>query len=129
MTELERLRVDRWLWCARFYKTRALASKEVNGGKVHVNGQRVKSSCMLKVGDQLKITKGIYELIIDVLRLLEKRGSAKVAVLMYCETDESIATRDRINELNKISRQHLEAPKRKPDKRQRRELLKVRNKD
>ncbi|VAW74891.1 Ribosome-associated heat shock protein implicated in the recycling of the 50S subunit (S4 paralog) [hydrothermal vent metagenome] len=129
MTELEKLRVDRWLWCARFYKTRALASKEVNGGKIHVNGHRVKSSFMLKVGDQLKITKGIYELIIDVLLLQGKRGAAKVAVLMYSETEESIATRDRINELNKISGQHLESPKRKPDKRQRRELIKVRHKD
>jgi len=129
MALLEKLRVDRWLWCARFYKTRALASKEVNGGKVHVNGNRVKSSFMLKVGDQLKITKGLHELVVDVLLLEGKRGSAKVAVLMYEESAESIAERERISELNKISRQHMESPKRKPDKRQRRELMKVRNKD
>jgi len=129
MASLDKLRVDRWLWCARFFKTRALASKEVNGGKVHVNGRRVKSSFMLKVGDQLKITKGIHEIIVDVLEIEGKRGSAKVAVLMYVETEDSIESRERINELNKISRQHLESPKRKPDKRQRRELMKIRNKD
>lgn len=129
MALLEKLRVDRWLWCARFYKTRALASKEVNGGKIHVNGNRVKSSFMLKVGDQLKITKGLYEHVVNVLQIEGKRGSAKIAVLMYEETGESIAERERINELNKLSRQHLESPKRRPDKRQRRELMKVRNKD
>ncbi len=129
MASLDKLRVDRWLWCARFFKTRALASKEVNGGKVHVNGNRVKSSFMLKVGDQLKITKGLHELVVDVFLLEGKRGSAKVAVLMYTETADSIERRERLNELNKISRQHLESPKRKPDKRQRRELMKIRNKD
>ena len=129
MALLEKLRVDRWLWCARFYKTRALASKEVNGGKIHVNGNRVKSSYMLKVGDQLKITRGLYEHVVSVLRIEGKRGSAKIAVLMYAETPESIEERERISELNKVSQQHLESPKHRPDKRQRRELMKVRNKD
>lgn len=129
MTNLEKLRVDRWLWCARFFKTRALASKEVNGGKVHVNGKRVKSSHMLRINDQLKITKGLHVLIVKVQLLDDKRRPAKTAVLMYEETAESIDERERISELNKISRQHMETPKRKPDKRQRRELMKVRNKD
>ena len=125
----EKLRIDRWLWCARLFKTRSLAAKEVNGGKAHVNGHRVKSSYMLKVGDQVKVTKGIYEQIVNVLLLEDKRGPAKTACLMYEETPESITAREKLSELNRMTGTMHESPKKRPDKRQRRELMKVRNKD
>ena len=67
MSQTEKLRIDKWLWAARFFKTRALASKAVDGGKVHVNGQRVKSSRPIQVGDRLEITRGQIHSVVDVI--------------------------------------------------------------
>jgi ribosome-associated heat shock protein Hsp15 len=70
----ERVRLDRWLWAARFYKTRSLAAAAIAGGKVHLSGQRVKRSKMVQVGDALRIRKGIYEYAVIVQGLAERRG-------------------------------------------------------
>ncbi len=87
------VRLDRWLWAARLYKTRSLASRAVDGGKVHLNGTRAKRSKTVKQGDRLEITRGIYEYHLVVKGLAERRGSATEAVKLYEETPESVQAR------------------------------------
>lgn len=91
--ELDVLRLDKWLWAARFFKTRSLAAEAIAGGKVHVNGQRVKASKEIKIGAQLSISKERYIWQITVLALSSQRKPAKEAVLLYEESLESIAKR------------------------------------
>ncbi|MFZ2725305.1 MAG: S4 domain-containing protein [Methylococcaceae bacterium] len=91
--ELEVLRLDKWLWAARFFKTRSLAAEAIAGGKVHVNAQRVKASKEIKIGAQLSISKERYMWQITVLALSSQRKPAKEAVLLYEESLESIAKR------------------------------------
>ena len=79
MDNQDKVRIDKWLWAARFFKTRSIAADAVNGGKVHVNGQRVKSSRPVSIDDQLEITRGQIQSVVIVKGLDEKRGSAKVA--------------------------------------------------
>lgn len=88
------VRLDRWLWAARLYKTRSLASRAVDGGKVHLNGTRAKRSKTVKQGDRLEITRGIYEYHLVVKGLAERRGSATEAVKLYEETSESVQARE-----------------------------------
>lgn len=116
------VRIDKWLWAARFFKTRALAQKAVAGGKVHVNGHRVKPAHGLKVGDEVRVTKGPqqYELLVEGLS--EKRGPAKVAETLYLETQESLERRKRETEIRKMERMARPIPERRPDKKQRRQL-------
>lgn len=91
----ERLRVDKWLWAARFFKTRSLAHEAVEGGRVKVNGERAKPSRELKPGDRLEIHIGEYQWQIGVLALSAQRGAATVARTLYDETPESHARRQR----------------------------------
>ena len=86
---LERVRVDKWLWSARFFKTRSLASQAVEGGKVKVNGERAKPSKEVKPGDRLLIQVGEVEWEVQVLALADKRGPAEVARLLYEESEAS----------------------------------------
>ena len=88
------VRVDKWLWAARFFKTRSLATEAVLGGRVHVNDARVKPAKELHVGDVLVVTVGTVRRTVEVTGLSEKRGPASVAVTLYTETDESIAARE-----------------------------------
>src|SRR5262245_51856983 len=90
------VRVDKWLWAARLAKTRALAAEAVKGGRVELNGQRVKPSKEVRPGDELEITSGPYRRVVIVHALSDKRGPAKVAALLYEETPESIAARERV---------------------------------
>lgn len=87
------VRVDKWLWAARFYKTRSLAQTAVAGGKVRLNDDRVKVAKEVKIGDTLTIRIAEYEWIVAVTALSEKRGSAEIARTLYKETDDSIAKR------------------------------------
>jgi ribosome-associated heat shock protein Hsp15 len=89
VAESEDVRLDKWLWAARFYKTRKLATDAVTGGKVHVNGQRVKPGKEVKVGMLINIAKDRYEWDITVTNLNHQRRPASEAVLMYCESSES----------------------------------------
>ena len=89
----ERLRVDKWLWAARFFKTRSLAADAVEGGKVHVNGTRVKPARDVRVGDTLDITREGLTWRVEVLALSDRRGPARVAQTLYRETAESQAAR------------------------------------
>ena len=116
------IRLDKWLWAARFFKTRSLATQAVNGGKVHLNGNRSKSAHPLRVGDRLTITIGVYEFAVEVLALAELRRPASEARLLYQESAESIAARERQRELRKMADAGFSAPAQKPGKRDRRKI-------
>jgi len=89
------VRLDKWLWAARFFKTRSLAVQAVSGGKVHLNGQRVKPSRLVQPSMELRIQMGDFERVVEVIALNHQRRPAKEAVLLYRETEESIAARER----------------------------------
>ncbi len=93
---MERTRIDRWLWAARFYKTRGLATEAVAGGRVRVNGERVKPAKDVRAGDVVEVRVGETAWTVVVRGVAEKRGSAKVAATLYAETDDSIAERERL---------------------------------
>ena len=124
--ENNKVRIDKWLWAARFFKTRSLAAKAVTGGKVHLNDARVKAARAVAVGDRLRINRNNTEFVVDVLALADKRGPAKVAQTLYSETKESIDAREEIREQKKVERQvsaHMVPPTR-PGKRDRRLIKK-----
>ena len=91
--ELEVIRLDKWLWTARFFKTRGLAAEAISGGKVHVNNQRTKPGKEVKPGTKLSITKDSYRWDVTIIALSSQRRSAKEAVLLYEENAESLAKR------------------------------------
>ena len=90
---MERLRIDKWLWAARFYKTRSLASEEIQRGRVHVNGVAVKPSREVKAGDTVQVRIGVITRNVTVQAVSDKRGPAPLAALLFDETPESIAQR------------------------------------
>ncbi|MEY4641457.1 MAG: hypothetical protein RLZZ227_1451 [Pseudomonadota bacterium] len=91
-----RMRVDKWLWAARFFKTRSLAKQAIDGGKVHCNGEHCKSSREIETGSTLQIRQGFDERIVIVKALSDKRQGAPQAALLYEETPESLASRERL---------------------------------
>ena len=125
MSSVEKIRIDKWLWAARFFKTRSLAADAVNGGKVHVNDRRVKSSRSINIRDELKITRGQFQTVVIVKAFSEKRGPAKVAQMLYEETPESLKKREILLEQRKILNTEMQRTKTKPDKRQRRQIRKA----
>jgi ribosome-associated heat shock protein Hsp15 len=114
------VRIDVWLWAARFFKTRSLAKAAVVGGKVEVGGQGVKPSRMLKVGDLLQVRRGDELFEIEVRGLSDVRGSAPVAQQLYSERGESVARRAAEREQRRLSAAGYRPPMSKPDKRARR---------
>lgn len=128
MTE-EKIRLDKWLWAARFFKTRSLASKAVSGGHVHLGGSRVKPSRTVQVGDRLQIKRGEEEFTIDILVLSSRRGPATVARTLYEETGESLVLRETAHEQRRLIRTPTSRPQGKPDKRDRRKIRKFLRKD
>jgi ribosome-associated heat shock protein Hsp15 len=114
------LRVDKWLWGARFFKTRGVAQAAVEGGHVQVNGDRVKASRLVKAGDRLTIVRGQERFEVDVLSLPQRRGPAEEARTHYRETPESEAARARVREFNRLAGPVSHG---RPDKRERRDLL------
>ena len=119
-----RIRIDKWLWAARFYKTRSLAADAVEGGKVQVNGERVKPAKVLKPGDTLSVRNGPYSWEITVLALGERRGSAAEAAKLYSESDGSRKAREEKIALMKIERQSNPFPGGRPTKKARRQIIK-----
>lgn len=117
-----RVRIDKWLWAARFFKTRALAAEAVSGGHVHVNGERSKPAHAIKAGDVLKITKAGTTYIITVMALAERRANATAAQALYEETADSLARRQQQRELYRLNALANPRPQRRPDKRERRQL-------
>lgn len=99
----EGVRLDKWLWAARFFKTRSLATEAVNGGKVEHNGLRPKPSKDVKVGDQLRIRVGPFVHALTVRALSERRGPAAAATLLFEESAESIAARERLREQHRLA--------------------------
>ncbi|WP_018144148.1 RNA-binding S4 domain-containing protein [Thioalkalivibrio sp. AKL6] len=117
------LRIDKWLWAARFYKTRGLASEAVGGGKVHVNGERCKPARRVHTGDRLTIHRGPQVWELDVVHLSDQRRPAREAQALYTETEESQARRAAESERRRAERAVADsAPSRRPDKRERRKI-------
>ncbi|NMH66164.1 ribosome-associated heat shock protein Hsp15 [Shewanella salipaludis] len=121
------IRLDKWLWAARFYKTRAIAKEMINGGKVHYNGQRTKSSKLAEIGARLRIRQGYDEKEIVILNLSQQRQSAAVAQTLYEETAESQVKRQANAEARRLNMLNNPAPDHKPDKKQRRQLTRFRD--
>lgn len=118
--EITGVRLDIWLWAARFYKTRALAKQAIEGGKVEVQGQGAKASRLLKTGEPLRLRRGEDQFEVQVVALSEKRGPAAAAQKLYLESDESRETRLRLAAERRAANAGYRAPASKPDKRARR---------
>jgi len=123
-----RVRLDKWLWAARFFKTRPLAAEAVVGGKVALNGERVKPARLLQTGDELSVRLGPYEHVVRVRALSERRGPASVAATLYEETPESRTAREKLGEqLRMAPAAFVYEEKGRPTKRDRRELDRFRD--
>jgi ribosome-associated heat shock protein Hsp15 len=121
--ELTELRLDKWLWSARIFKTRAIAVDAINGGKVHLNEVRVKPSRLVHIGDVLNFTRGVdrYHYIIEGLN--DKRRPAKEAQLLYTESPENIQKREDDQAMRKIQNASIVHPDKRPNKKQRRRII------
>ena len=116
------VRLDLWLWAARFYKTRALAKAAVIGGKVRVNAQPCKPAKALHIGDLINLVQGNEALEVRVCALSEQRASAAIAATLYAELETSLAKRMSLREQLRLQRLGYQAPATKPDKRDRRKI-------
>ena len=125
---LQRVRLDKWLWAARFYKTRAIAKQAIDGGKVHCEGSRTKPSKEIAVGMQIDLRQGSDEKTVIVSELSEQRRGAPQAQLLYEETSESLARRQKIAEQRKAQPSHWQAAT-KPNKRDRRLIHKFKQRE
>jgi len=124
-----RVRLDKWLWAARFYKTRALAAEAIAGGKVQVNGDRVKRAKPLQEGDEIRIRQGPYEHLIVVRALSDRRGPAVQAATLYQERPESLAAREAMAlQLKSVHAAFVTDIKGRPTKRDRREMERLKGK-
>lgn len=123
-----KLRLDKWLWAARFFKTRSLATEAVAGGHVHANGQRAKPSYAVQPGDELRITKAQQTFVIQVEELAAKRGPARKAEQLYTETEASRAARLEAAAERRAVRLTTPRPEGRPDKKGRRALRRLKSK-
>jgi ribosome-associated heat shock protein Hsp15 len=129
MTE-EKVRIDKWLWAARFFKTRSMAAQAVSGGKVHVNGSRVKPARIVLSGDELRIRRGEVEFIVIVQGVSGKRRPAKEAQLLYEETEASMLQRQEMSQKKRLEAAgKMYGPMKRPDKRARRQIRSFTRKD
>jgi ribosome-associated heat shock protein Hsp15 len=120
--EANRLRLDKWLWAARFFKTRSLAKAAIEGGKVHLEGQRVKVSREIGVGDTLQIRQGWDQKVVVVKALSDQRRGAPDAQKLYQETAESVSRREAEAAARKAAGGMIERPAQRPTKKQRRQI-------
>ncbi|MFW8591153.1 ribosome-associated heat shock protein Hsp15 [Glaciecola sp. 2405UD65-10] len=126
-SNIESLRLDKWLWAARFCKTRSIARDLISSGKVQYNQQRAKPSRVVELGAIIKVPAGYDEKIVKVLKLHDKRLGAELAQLLFEETPESIAQREKNNQARKLSLFHSPRPDSRPDKKQRRQIIKFKH--
>ena len=119
---VDSVRLDKWLWAARFFKTRALAKKAIEGGKVHYNGTRTKTSKSVEVGALIRVPQGwdIWE--VEIMALSDQRRGAPEARELYRETSESAERRARETEARRLTNQAMQHPLKRPDKKQRRDI-------
>jgi ribosome-associated heat shock protein Hsp15 len=125
----EPMRIDRWLFFVRLYKSRSLAGDAVSGGKVHVNGERVKPARVVRSGDQIAFNRGTVPFDCEVLGLPMRRGPAPEAAACYRESEASIARRAQFAEHMRLSTAFAPRPDTRPDKHERRELRRIRGRD
>jgi ribosome-associated heat shock protein Hsp15 len=119
----DRVRIDKWLWAARFFKTRSLATEAIAGGKVELNGDRAKPSKAIKVGDEVRLRLGPYEHILIVKDLRDRRGPASIAQTLYDETEASKAAREKLSlQLKMAPAAFVFEEKGRPTKKDRRDL-------
>ena len=129
MASKEGVRLDKWLWAARFYKTRTIAKTMIEGGKIHYNGQRAKVSKIVELGALIKLRQGNEEKEVEVLALNDQRRGAPDAQLLYRETETSLKKREEIAWARKNNALSMPHPDRSPNKQERRNLLKFKHKD
>ena len=122
----DKVRLDKWLWAARFYKTRSLATEAVNGGKVELNGERAKPAKPVKAGDVLRIRIEQFEHVVTVLDVAERRGSAAVAATLFEETEESRQRREKLREQMRYTHALFVQDAGKPTKKDRRDIERLR---
>ena len=122
---MDNVRIDKWLWAARFFKTRSLATDAVDTGRVKLDGDRIKPARAVKVGDKLSIDNGSDAWEVVVLGISDKRGSAPVARELYEETEASITKRENDSQARKMFREPASTIKGRPTKRDRRQLGKA----
>lgn len=121
------VRFDKWLWAARFFKTRALAKQAIEGGKVHYNGARAKVSKTAEIGAILTIRQGWDEKTVIIKALSDQRRGADIASQLYEETQESISKRNITADQRKLQRASMAAPEHRPNKKQRRQIVRFKN--
>ncbi len=119
---MDKVRIDKWLWAARFFKTRSLAKAAIEGGKVHIDGNKSKASRQLELGTILTIRQGFDSKTVEVIGLSEQRRGAPEALLLYRETDESIALREKNAAERKAFNQSSPTSDGRPNKKQRRQI-------
>jgi len=130
MADEEKVRIDKWLWAARFYKTRSMAAQAVSGGKIHVNGARIKPARMVQTGDELRIRRGEVEFTVIVQGGTSKRRPAKEAQMLYKETEASLLQREEMREQKRLAAaDRMYGPMKRPDKRARRQIRSFTRKD
>ena len=122
------IRLDKWLWAARFYKTRTIAREMINGGKVHYNGQKAKPSKIIELGAKVSLRRGYDEKTVIIEKLSDQRKGASEAVLLYSETQQSIELRAQ-KSLERKMQAHNPSPERRPDKKQRRDIIRFKDKN
>ncbi|MDV7104144.1 ribosome-associated heat shock protein Hsp15 [Vibrio sp. TH_r3] len=127
VNDKEAVRLDKWLWAARFYKTRSIARNMVDGGKVHYNGQRSKPSKIVDVGATITLRQGHDEKTVVIEKISGQRRGAPEAQLLYTETAESIAKSEQNAQKRKLNTLYNPSPERRPDKKQRRDIIKFKN--
>lgn len=116
------VRLDKWLWAARFFKTRALAKKAIEGGKVHYDGGRAKTSKQVEIGALIRVPQGWEILEVEVLSLSDQRRGAPEARTLYAETEQSVQRRAKEAEARRLTNEAMQHPLKRPDKKQRRDI-------
>ena len=121
--EDDKVRLDKWLWAARFFKTRTLAAEAVTGGKVHVDDRRVKPAHTVRVGEMLRIQRGFEEYLVVVKALSHQRGPASQAILLYEETPANRQRREELREQRRLQSPHVAQSAARPTKQNRRRII------